>query len=104
MKRTQKKRSETDLEIELCEAVEYELKGHAYKFTSPGRRNVPDRLCVVPGLVFFVEVKAPGKVPTPAQEREMNRLARLNQWVFAINDREGLRKVIKKMKGVMESD
>ncbi|MCP4488975.1 MAG: VRR-NUC domain-containing protein [Gammaproteobacteria bacterium] len=87
----------------LCEEVEM-LGGWAYKFTSPGRRNVPDRLCVLPGLVFFVEVKGPGKEPTPAQERELQRLAKLNQWVFAINNITGLRRMLKRMKEVMESD
>ena len=104
MKRSQKKQSERDIEVFLCEKVEELLKGHAYKFTSPGRRNVPDRICVVPGFCFFVEVKAPGETPSTAQEREMNRLAKLDQWVFAVNSNGGVLKVLDKMKGVIESD
>jgi len=55
----------------------------SYKFTSPGHRGVPDRLVVGPkGLHFFIEFKAPGKEPTPMQQREMDRLKDLGQHVF----------------------
>lgn len=100
MKRIQ---SERDLEVKLCDAIEM-LGGYAYKFTSPGRRNVPDRLCCLPeGLVVFVEVKAPGKQPTPGQERELNRLGDLGNWVFAINDEAGLRRMLEKIREVMQA-
>jgi len=46
----------------------------AYKFTSPGRRGVPDRLVVTPHGVFFVEFKQPGKKPTALQAREHEKL------------------------------
>jgi len=59
------------------------LGGVAYKFTSPNRRSVPDRLVVLPGLKpKFVELKATGEVPTPGQEREIKRLRDLKQEVF----------------------
>ena len=65
---------ERDIEAHLVEGVK-RLGGVAYKFTSPGRRNVPDRLCVLPGgRVVFVELKAPGKKPTAGQAREHRRL------------------------------
>ena len=52
--------------------------GFTYKYTVPGRRNVPDRLSIMPmcGL-FFVELKAPGEKPTAAQLREHKRI---RQW------------------------
>ena len=47
----------------------------AYKFTSPARRSVPDRLFVVPGgRVFWIEFKRKGKKPSPAQEVEIAKL------------------------------
>jgi hypothetical protein len=59
----------------------------AYKFTSPNRAAVPDRLFVHPmGHVFFIEFKATGKKPTPAQEREHSRLRGHNSQVFVIDD------------------
>ncbi len=42
-----------------------------YKFTSPGRSGVPDRLFLKNGKVAFVELKGPGKSPTPLQMREI---------------------------------
>lgn len=49
--------------------------GMAYKFVSPGRRSVPDRLVLLPGgRAVFVECKAPGEKPRPEQLREHERL------------------------------
>ena len=46
-----------------------------YKFTSPARAAVPDRLFVLPGgRVFFIEFKREGQKPTPPQTREHARL------------------------------
>jgi hypothetical protein len=50
------------------------LGGMAEKFTSPGRRSVPDRLVTLPqGRVIFVELKAPGKEPTEKQSKDHKR-------------------------------
>lgn len=66
---------EKEIEKKVCEYA----KSNGvlvYKFTSPNRRAVPDRLFIVPmGNVFFVEFKSPGNKPTPPQEREHYRLA-----------------------------
>jgi len=46
-----------------------------YKFTSPARRAVPDRMIITPqGAIGFLEVKAQGKKPTPLQQSEIKRL------------------------------
>ena len=46
-----------------------------YKFTSPNRMAVPDRMFVRPdGKIFFIEFKREGQKPTPAQTREHARL------------------------------
>ena len=43
-----------------------EAGGIASKFISPGFDGMPDRIVLLPGGVMgFVEVKAPGKVPRP---------------------------------------
>lgn len=61
--------------------------GISYKFVSPSRRSVPDRLDlrpipmavrhVVAQYVRFTECKRPGEVPTPSQHREHERLRAL---------------------------
>lgn len=72
--------------------------GHAYKFVSPGRISVPDRLCLLPvppahqeivaRYVRFAEVKRPGGKPTEAQLREHARLRALGYTVLVL-DRKG---------------
>ena len=58
-----------------------------YKFTSPQRAAVPDRLYITPrGKVFFVEFKREGQKPTPAQQREHDRLREQGVTVFVIDN------------------
>lgn len=85
---------EKQIEKYLCDQVRTRLKGIAYKFTSPGRRAVPDRLCVVGGQCFFVECKATDKYLTDAQQREAGRLSGLNQWVYWVNSKSMVDKII----------
>lgn len=60
----------------------------AYKFTSPSRRSVPDRLIVCPaGVHFFIEFKAPGKKPTKAQNLEIGRLRNLGHLVYVCDQK-----------------
>ena len=64
---------ESAIEKILCARVK-SLGGLCEKFASPGRRNVPDRILSFPnGKVVFVELKATGEVPTPAQLRDHAR-------------------------------
>ena len=61
---------ESTIERALWKRVK-SLGGRCEKFVSPGRRSVPDRLVTLPGgHIIFVELKAPGKKPTPNQERD----------------------------------
>jgi len=65
--------------------------GVAYKFTSPARRSVPDRLCVFPnGDVIFVEVKQQNGVLTSGQRRECNRLMEMQQHVEVVYSKEDI--------------
>ena len=77
--------------------------GMTYKFKSPGRKNVPDRIVIWPralqmgvisegrikvthvSRVDFVECKAPGKKANPAQAREHVRLMKLNCSVLVLD-------------------
>lgn len=65
------------------------LGGLCEKFTSPNNRSVPDRIVTLPGgRVVFVEVKAPGKKPTPLQARDHERRRELGCEVFVIDNVE----------------
>lgn len=77
---------ESDIEDKVCKYARA-LGWEAYKFTSPSRRNVPDRLMVTPfGYMFFIEFKAPGKKPTAGQEREIARLEEKGVMVWVVDD------------------
>jgi len=61
---------EKDVEAALVRRVKA-LGGLCEKFTSPGRRSVPDRLVTMPdGQIIFVELKRPGGKPTEAQLKD----------------------------------
>ncbi|MCX8958346.1 VRR-NUC domain-containing protein [Erwinia psidii] len=62
--------------------------GIAYKFVSPGRRSVPDRIVLLPGgKIVFVECKAPGEKPRPDQLREHARLFALDFNVVVLDSK-----------------
>jgi len=64
---------EKQIEQALVRRVK-ELGGTCEKFTSPGRRSVPDRIVTLPGgRIIFVECKAPGKRPTITQQFDHER-------------------------------
>ena len=72
--------------------------GVAYKFVSPGTGGVPDRLIVFPGgTVYFRELKAPGKKPTPLQVRQLDKLKALGFDVGVIDSKEGVDAFIKEV-------
>ncbi|KKL87803.1 hypothetical protein LCGC14_1931130, partial [marine sediment metagenome] len=80
------KRREAQVEQRIIDRAK-EHKGTAYKFTSPGRRSVPDRLIVcdcTPHELrpLFIEAKRPGQVATKSQEREHKKLRDRGATVF----------------------
>lgn len=81
---------ERDIEQYLVRRIK-RLGGMAEKFTSPGRRSVPDRLVTLPGgRVVFIELKAPGKNPTENQLRDHQRRRNLGCEVMVIDTKEGV--------------
>jgi hypothetical protein len=87
-------KTESVMERGYCKAVR-EGGGEAYKFVSPGRRGVPDRLTLYPvppkhrvivaQYIQFAELKAAGKKPTRAQKREHERLRALGFKVVVLD-------------------
>lgn len=65
--------------------------GKAYKWVSPGNTGVPDRIVLLPGgKIIFVELKAPGKKPTPIQLRVHEQLRHLGFDVRVIDSKSGV--------------
>ena len=80
---------ERDIERALVRRVTA-LGGTCEKFTSPGRRSVPDRLITMPGgRIIFVELKSPGKKPTEQQGRDHTKRRALGCDVRVIDTMEG---------------
>ena len=80
------------IEAHLVKRVK-EAGGIAFKFTSPQRRSVTDRIVVLPGNVIeFVELKATGAKPTDNQLREHARLKALGCTVLVIDNKEDIDK------------
>lgn len=79
---------EKQIEKKVCDYAK--TKGMlVYKFTSPARASVPDRLLITPdGEVFFIEFKRQGGKPTEGQVREIARLKQQNVTVDIIDNVE----------------
>lgn len=92
---------ERDIEQYLKRQVE-KIGGLAYKFSSPGNRAVPDRVCLFKGgETIFIECKAPGKKPTPLQRQVIRKIRLLDHDVIVIDSKEMVNKFIESVKEVL---
>ena len=78
---------EKQIETKVCDYAK-ECGVGVYKFTSPARAAVPDRMFMYKGRVFFIEFKREGQKATPAQEREHNRMRQHQINVFVVDNVE----------------
>ena len=70
---------ESEVENYFVWAVE-RIGGKTYKFTSPGRKGVADRIACLPdGSTWFVELKTKGGRLSALQKMFMSDMALLNQ-------------------------
>ena len=70
------------------------------KFTSPGKRGVPDRIITAGpnGLVCFAEIKAPGERPTRLQHEDHKQRERKGVKVFIVDSKYKAREVVAKIR------
>ena len=96
---------EKDIERRVCD---YAKRRNVlpYKFTSPNRAAVPDRLFVAPGgRIWFCEFKREGEKPTEPQKREHDRLRAQGAIVFVVDNVESGQIMIDMMvEGVSDAD
>ena len=65
----------TEAKLEAALVRECKRRGlYCRKFSSPAHAGVPDRIIAGYGKTLFLELKSPGKKPTPLQQREINEL------------------------------
>lgn len=61
-----------------------------FKFTSPSRGGVPDRVVVSPGGTVFVELKRPGEKPTKRQAVTHEKIRRFGGEVFVVDSADSV--------------
>lgn len=66
------------------------LGGITRKWVSPGRDGVPDRIVILNGVVWFVEVKTTDGTVSKAQKREQARLYNAGANVITVYGKEGV--------------
>lgn len=68
----------------------------ALKLTTPAFTGIPDRLVLLPnGKIYFVELKAPGKVPRPRQLYVHAQLQKYGHTVVIIDTQNGVNEWIR---------
>lgn len=55
-----------------------------------GHNGAPDRVLMAPGILVWVELKAPGKKPTMLQLAEHARMRAMGQTVMVIDSKEAV--------------
>ena len=75
--------------------------GKAFKFVSPGKNGMPDRIVLLPGgRAIFVEMKQLGKSLEPLQGKRRDELSQLGFQVFKIDSKEDIKKFIQEVFGL----
>lgn len=86
---------ESAIEAKCCDYAKSAYSILTYKFTSPNRRSVPDRLFLPPQRPpFFIEFKRKEQSPTAAQAVEIARIRAQGVKVFVVDSVEQGRRVI----------
>lgn len=85
---------ESEIENYLVERVR-DLGGETRKVRWIGRNGAPDRLVMLPGTSFWVELKAPGEKVKPHQAREHERMRKYGQRVDVVDSFDGVEAILK---------
>ena len=77
--------TEAQIERKICDHAK--LRGCiAYKFTSPGRAGVPDRVVLLPDAsVIFIEVKTPTGIVSALQKNEHRLIQACGHTVYVVD-------------------
>nr|WP_317958462.1 VRR-NUC domain-containing protein [Oceanobacillus kimchii] len=90
---------ESQLEKRLKDKVE-QLGGLCFKWVSPGKRGVPDRICLLAkGRTVFVEMKAPNGKLSPLQKKRIQELEKLGHEVRVLYTKQTIDEFIREIGG-----
>lgn len=85
---------EKEVEKHLSKKIK-KLGGECFKLVGTFKAGIPDRLVVLPGgLIYFVELKAPGQKPRRLQQIIQHRLKKLGAKVAVLDTKEAVNKFI----------
>lgn len=84
------------IEQKVCDYAKW-LGCLVYKFTSPARRSVPDRLFIMPHGkgCFFIEFKRLGGIATAAQQVEIEKIRKQGISVRIVDNVEEGKRVVR---------
>ena len=90
---------ETERKVEqaLKRSVE-KAGGCCYKFTSPSRAGVPDRIVVLRGRIVFVELKATGEKPRTLQRAVARAIRKAGGRVYCLSSVEQVLSFVKTLR------
>lgn len=74
------------------------LGGKAYKFSSPANNGVPDRIVLIQGKCYFVELKKPGGKLEPLQKAVKKDFARLGVKVYKLDTLDDVDRFLEEVK------
>ena len=80
---------ENDIEMYLKNSIRA-AGGKCMKFVSPGTRGVPDRICFLKGLCFFVELKSKSGKLSAAQKVAISEFRKQGQHVYVMASRDDI--------------
>ena len=58
----------------------------AYKFSSPSRKGVPDRIFIKNNSIFWIEFKRKGAKPTELQSKTIHEMRKQGCKIYIIDD------------------
>ena len=89
--------SERTVEQALKRCVE-RSGGCCYKFTSPSRAGVPDRIVVLRGRIVFVELKATGGKPRALQRAVARAIRKAGGRVYCLSSVQQVTSFVKTLR------
>jgi len=96
--KSQRETGKKGVEKDFVKAVT-KMGGKAYKFTSENNRGVSDRLVVLPGQVWFAEIKREDSSLTLLQQSFRDFILRMHLNHVTIHGQSGIKQFLEKING-----